>query len=90
MFTDAAHCYNVYILSLQGVARFYKRNKKHVITTQTVSVKDCKFLSCFENSKYNTTLDARDFSSAVSEVYVGLWPTPKISTAREKNLWYPG
>ena len=41
--TDAAHCYNAYILSLQGVARFYKRNKKHVITTQTVSVKDCKF-----------------------------------------------
>ena len=43
VFTDAAHCYNAYILSLQGVARFYKRNKKHVITTQTVSVKDCKF-----------------------------------------------
>lgn len=26
-------------LSLQGVGRFYKRNKKHVITTQTVSIK---------------------------------------------------
>ena len=34
----------------------------------------------------NRTLGARDFSSAVS----GFCPTPKIPTAREKNLWYPG
>ena len=48
------------------------------------------------------TLGARDFSSAVSGLCrllvasaygrrcVGLRPTPKISSAREKNLWYPG
>ena len=46
------------------------------------------------------TLGARDFSSAVSgfcQVFIvthargfGLRPTPKIPTAREKNLCYPG
>ena len=44
----------------------------------------------------DTILGARDFSSAVSSPLVasargfGLRPTPKIPTAREKNLWYPG
>ena len=43
----------------------------------------------------HATLGATDVSSAVSgfcQVFIvtRAKPTPKISTAREKNLWYPG
>lgn len=31
------HCYDCMLSDAQGIARFYKAKKKHIITTQTVS-----------------------------------------------------